>query len=456
MVTPDAPCTAPRCLPDEVLARAVARPGGEEAFAELHRRHDAALRRFCLGLVRHREDATDAVQDTWMRAYSQLGDASTRVLAVRPWLYAIARNACLDRLRARRPHAALDDLADSLASPDATEDAFHRREELDALLADLAGLSESQRSALVLHEVAGLQTDEIAGMLGTTADRARWLLADARTALRSRRTGRDLDCEEARRRLRARRPRDRVARAHLDACPACAAAERSRRARLLHTRCLAPVAAIAQALRGLLGAPRETLALLAGGGDAPAAAAKTAVAGLLVGLAVGGGAMHHRSAPDRPAAAAPAPRAGTAAPARAGSAARTRAARPAAAAVRHHPRPERRTSAAHRSVVVHARSRRPHLLPRPAAAAARRPEPASPSPTPAPAPSQPRPSAPPAPTVSATVERVSSTLRATTRRVVSPVADAVDRVLPAPGSTVPVVDATLGTVRRTLDALAGR
>jgi hypothetical protein len=58
--------------------------------------------------------------------------------------------------------------------------------------------------------------------------------------------------------------------------------------------------------------------------------------------------------------------------------------------------------------------------------------------------------------VAPTVHRVSDVLRETTHRVAAPVAAAVDDVLPAQGTTPPVVDATLGTVRRTLDSLAGR
>src|SRR5919107_5755216 len=73
-----------------------------EVMVELHAQHGAELLRFCRSMLHDADDAADALQDTWIRAMKALRDEGARVDAHRPWLYTIARNTCLDRLRDRK------------------------------------------------------------------------------------------------------------------------------------------------------------------------------------------------------------------------------------------------------------------------------------------------------------------------------------------------------------------
>src|SRR5690242_8846500 len=85
------------------LAR-LAASGDARAFAALYERHHQALYRYCLSIVRSPEDAQDALQSTFERAFAAL-QAQSRDVAVRPWLFRIAHNEAISLLRRRAPGA---------------------------------------------------------------------------------------------------------------------------------------------------------------------------------------------------------------------------------------------------------------------------------------------------------------------------------------------------------------
>jgi RNA polymerase sigma factor (sigma-70 family) len=337
-------------LTDEQLSRLVRRVG-DQALAMLYARHHGAIERFCLGLLRHREDAAEAAQDAWVRACSVLLDGRADVVRFRPWLYAIARNACVDRARERRRVEATEPADLDLPGAPSADEALAARDEVRGLLADLALLSERQRSALLLRDVAGLSPVEAGEALGTTAERVTWLAADARRSLEERRAGRDLGCDAVRDDLQGRRVGNRRLRAHLDQCAACRSFERGRRGRALSARCFGPI--------WMLRPAAERLLALFGGGDGPCALAKPLAAGTAaIALAAGGHAATQRDgrrpppAPPRVVVASAPAIAVTAPQAIAKPAARTRPARGGAAAAALHVVATHRRSAPRVAVVA--------------------------------------------------------------------------------------------------------
>ena len=297
---PRTPALRPRAravgdLDDRALTRR-ARDDANGAFAELHRRHDAALHRYCLSLLKRPEDAADAVQDTWLRALGSLTEGKLGVTHVRGWLFAIARNACLDRLRERRRWQPTECEALDVTTVGGPCDAYERREELRELFEDLDTLSERQRSALVLSEIAGLAVEEIAGTLETTTERVTYLVSDARSALFERRAGRAMPCAEVRSELPRVRMPGRGLRAHLDGCTPCAEFHRRRRPQLLHG-FLFPVPVFRVLAEKARAAADRFGHLIASAGDAPAAAIKPAAALCAAALAAGGGMAAHDSGP---------------------------------------------------------------------------------------------------------------------------------------------------------------
>ena len=277
-------------------------------FARVYERHHQALYRYCRSILRHEQDAQDALQSAMMRAFAAL-QTDRRDLELKPWLFRIAHNEAVSILRRRTATCALDeDLRDGAA----LEDRVLEREALRQLRADLAGLSERQRWALVLRELNGLSHGEIAAVLETSPAVVKQAIFEARSALLRCREGRDTACAEIRRVLSdgdGRVLRARRVRAHLQTCSGCRAFHDDLRGRPLRLAALAPplpAGMAATLLRGLVGGS---------GGAASAGAGLVAKAALGVALAGGAVAWHaHPLMPAHRARPAPAARA-TAAPA---------------------------------------------------------------------------------------------------------------------------------------------
>jgi DNA-directed RNA polymerase specialized sigma24 family protein len=89
---------------DLVLA---AQSGDHEAFAELCWRHAQSARQRILGIVRHREDAEDALQETLLSAYANIG-RFRQSSKFSTWITAIGTNAALSVLRKRKSRRELD------------------------------------------------------------------------------------------------------------------------------------------------------------------------------------------------------------------------------------------------------------------------------------------------------------------------------------------------------------
>ena len=174
---------------------AAARAGDESAFAELVERHRGELRVHCYRMLGSFEESEDMVQETFLRAWRNLGGFEGRS-TLRAWLYRIATNACLDALdgRARRvlpnhlgppadPAVALpprDDIAwlqpfpdrlwepaePSEAGPDAVVVA---RETIElAFLAAIQHLPPRQRAVLILRDVLGWPAGQTAALLDSS------------------------------------------------------------------------------------------------------------------------------------------------------------------------------------------------------------------------------------------------------------------------------------------------
>src|SRR3954453_11068215 len=132
---------------DDRLAEQIRR-GNEIAFEVVYDRHHRGILAFCRHMLSSREEAEDAVQQTFASAYSALG-STDRDIRLKAWLYTIARNRCVSILRARREQPAeLDDQA-----TDGVSEQVQQRADLRDLLDDLRALPAEQREALVLFEL---------------------------------------------------------------------------------------------------------------------------------------------------------------------------------------------------------------------------------------------------------------------------------------------------------------
>src|SRR5947209_7463082 len=170
-----------------------------------------------------RQDAEDALQDVFVRAYSGLR-ASERELALRAWLFRVAHNRCVDELRRPSPpplevlHLVRPAIHDPFAEVDL-------RDSLRRLVEDIRRLPEQQRSALLMRELAGMSYVELASSLGVTVGAVKSLLVRARVSLAQAAEARDTACVVIREQLvdahdRGVRP-SANARKHIRDCSSC-------------------------------------------------------------------------------------------------------------------------------------------------------------------------------------------------------------------------------------------
>ncbi|HEY2056703.1 MAG TPA: RNA polymerase sigma factor, partial [Solirubrobacterales bacterium] len=124
--------------------------------------------------------------------------ADEREINLRPWLYRIARNRCLNHLR--KPSADAQESMDMVPEVEAasTAEKVHNREEFRQILSDVNKLPETQRSALLLREMDALSYEEIADAMETTVPSVKSLLVRARISLAEASQARLLTCGEVR------------------------------------------------------------------------------------------------------------------------------------------------------------------------------------------------------------------------------------------------------------------
>jgi RNA polymerase sigma factor (sigma-70 family) len=200
------------CAVETVLDRA--RAGDDRAFGELTDPFVGELRLHCYRILGSAHDAEDVLQETLVAAWRGLAGFEERS-SLRSWLYRIATNRCLNALRAsaRRPpppspswapeptrrgeplwlspypDALLGDVPDLGAGPEAR---YEAKETIAlAFVAAVQRLPPRQRAALMLRDVLGFRSGEVAGMLSTTEASVNSALQRARATMEHSLPGRD-------------------------------------------------------------------------------------------------------------------------------------------------------------------------------------------------------------------------------------------------------------------------
>ncbi|MGF6884295.1 RNA polymerase sigma-70 factor (TIGR02960 family) [Nocardia sp. GAS34] len=192
----------------ELIARA--RAGDHDAFRDLVDMHSHELQVHCYRILGSLQDAEDALQETLVSAWRNLGEFGERS-SLRTWLYRIATNRCLSMLRAdsRRPRIApppreaampeptgageappwlepypdvlLDHLVDQRPGPEAR---YETTEAISlAFITALQLLPPRQRAVLVLRDVLGYHATEVARMLDATQESVHSALKRARATV---------------------------------------------------------------------------------------------------------------------------------------------------------------------------------------------------------------------------------------------------------------------------------
>jgi RNA polymerase sigma factor (sigma-70 family) len=242
-----------RLASDERLVEQV-RAGSERAFEAIFDRHHRPVLAFCVHMLGTRAEAEDVVQQTFLSAYRDLV-RSAEPIALRPWLYGIARHRCLSARRGRRERP-VEVVPEPARSYHLTAEVV-AREDLRAALADVTRLPDDQRVALVLAELGGLRHEEIARILGCPREKVKALVFQARSSLAAGRAARETPCAEIREQLATLRGaalRHTTLRRHLRDCPGCRAFREAVRVQRRRLALRLPVVPTVGLKRGVLGA----------------------------------------------------------------------------------------------------------------------------------------------------------------------------------------------------------
>ena len=168
-----------------------------DAAHDLYERHGRRIFTFCLHRLGSREEAEDAAQSTFLRAFRSLQRGVEPELE-RAWLFKIAENVCNTRLRSSSRRRLVESPADLHLLQDVVPSRHAEADELFGLTEALGAMPGRQRRALLLREWHGLSYAEIAAELELSQSAVETLLFRARRSL-----ARGLEQPPAARRLRA-------------------------------------------------------------------------------------------------------------------------------------------------------------------------------------------------------------------------------------------------------------
>ena len=168
--------------------------GDESAFEAIVRAHSGRLLSVARRFLGNNEDAQDAVQDAFIRAFKAIHTFEARA-QLHTWLHRILVNTALMKLRERRrrPTESIDDLLPSysadghqtVASRDWSDALLERKETAGIVRQAIARLPDQYREVLVLRDIEEKDTAEAAEILGTTSNVVKVRLHRARQALRT-------------------------------------------------------------------------------------------------------------------------------------------------------------------------------------------------------------------------------------------------------------------------------
>jgi RNA polymerase sigma-70 factor (ECF subfamily) len=148
-------------------------------IADLYRTYAPSVFRFALYLTGERCEAEDITSETFVRAWTSPEPIKTAT--VKGYLFTIARNLYLQRLRKRSKHDPFEeDTPDAKASP---HEQAEQREEFRAVLERLRKLPEMDRAAVLMRAIDGMPYEEIGRALGISLGAVKMKIHRARVAL---------------------------------------------------------------------------------------------------------------------------------------------------------------------------------------------------------------------------------------------------------------------------------
>ncbi len=168
------------------------RRGDDRAFEALYRRYHRRIYAYVVGMVKDHGRAEDVTQEVFVSALRRMRQTE-RPIAFKPWIYEIAKNACIDAFRrSRRAEEVSFDAEEGLAPNDygrlvgsgpSPDDAVSAKEDIAHLQGAFGGLSDMHHEILVMRELEGLSYRDIGDRLGLSRPAVESTLFRARKRL---------------------------------------------------------------------------------------------------------------------------------------------------------------------------------------------------------------------------------------------------------------------------------
>lgn len=152
----------------------------DDAFERVVRGRETQLLRIAYRILGNWADAEDVAQDVFVRLHRH-GLNFANEAALNSWLYRVAINLCIDRGRGARLTGELPELA---AAHPSAEAELIRGERKELLMMALSRLPARERAAVVLREIEGLSSAEVAAALGSSEGTVRSQVSKAMAKLR--------------------------------------------------------------------------------------------------------------------------------------------------------------------------------------------------------------------------------------------------------------------------------
>ena len=187
-------------LENETTLVAEARAGDANAFAALMGQYESHVYRLALNITQNPQDAEDALQDAFLKAYTHLGEFRGDSL-FSTWLVRIATNEALIKIRQRPPEWRVSSIESGGAeketsrpreikdNDDNPEERYGKRELLEILSEVIESLDVSLRMVFVLRDIQSFSTEDTARLLGLSEAAVKTRLMRARLKLRQRLNG---------------------------------------------------------------------------------------------------------------------------------------------------------------------------------------------------------------------------------------------------------------------------
>lgn len=160
-----------------------AKAGEASSFERLVALHERRVLRLAQRLLLNREAARDAAQEVFIRLHRKIRSVSEdRELG--PWLYRTTVNICIDLQRRWKDELSIDILPEPADDCQNPEHSVEARQKQQFVLEALQSLTPREREAIVLRDLEGHSTTEVAAMLGSTETTVRSQISTGRVKMK--------------------------------------------------------------------------------------------------------------------------------------------------------------------------------------------------------------------------------------------------------------------------------